>query len=149
LKFNKETKDGRWRAFSKGCIEACERNAAIATNARTVLTEAPKDLKRLEALKPHDQSTMKERHDAAIAKERRLESTSQPRISKKARVKAAQEAKKAMQEQELQKVEAELKSKTKKVKKKMEVNQADLKNVASLGEMDEVKEGIDWSDDEE
>jgi len=148
-KFNKETKDGRWRAFSKGCIEACERNAAIATNARTVLTEAPKDLKRLEALKPHDQSTMKERHDAAIAKERRLESTSQPRISKKARVKAAQEAKKAMQEQELQKVEAELKSKTKKVKKKMEVNQADLKNVASLGEMDEVKEGIDWSDDEE
>ena len=147
----KQSKDGRWRAFAKGCLEACERYSMIATTARTSLNEAPKDIKRLEALKPAEESKMKERHDASIAKEKRLISTTQPRISKKAKAKAALEAKKAMEEQQNKKTTTISKSSTKitKTKKPFQINEVDLKNVESLGELDEVKEGIDWSDDEE
>lgn len=147
-KFNKETKDGRWRSYAKGCIETCERNALIVTKERTKLNEAPKDIRRLEILKSNEQPNMKERLDASIAKERRLEATTQPIISKKAKAKAQMEAKKAMEEAEKEAAVAKKQPKKKK-KKDTTVIESDLKNVASLVEKDEVKEGIDWSDEED
>lgn len=161
LQFNKEVKDGRWRAFSKGCIEVCERHSEFTARARSSLNEAPKDVKRLEILKPPSEKNMKERYDASIAKEKRLQSAVQPRISKKALAAAEEQSKKMRQEQqeaykaEMAKSEDEEQENKKKKKKKKktkalpEANKFDLENVSSLQEEDKVKEGVDWSDDED
>lgn len=101
---------------------------------------------------------MKERYDASIAKEKRLQSAVQPRISKKALAAAEEQSKKMRQEQqeaykaEIAKSEEEPENKKKKKKKTKALplaNKFDLENVSSLQEEDKVKEGVDWSDDED
>ncbi|KAL7468421.1 hypothetical protein ACHAXS_008660 [Conticribra weissflogii] len=95
-KFNKEINNGRWRAYSKGTIELCEKYSTFATQARSTLVDAPKDVRRLEALKPSNTPSMRDRYDAAVAKEKRLEAATQPMIasSAKNRGKDREEAKK-------------------------------------------------------
>lgn len=146
-KFAKETKNGRYRAYAKGCIEICEKNSKFAVLARTKLQEAPKDIKRLEVLRPNNSPSMGERHDMAIAKERRLEKATQPAISKAAKDKAMKE--KEMKKKAKEKQTSNVKEQNKKGKKKVELSESDLKNVEALEEEDEVQEGIDWSESED
>ena len=75
------------------------------------------------------------RHDASVAKEKRLEEVTRPAT-----------AKKVQREQQTKKEE---KKKNKQPpKKKQKVNKADLANTGALEQDDEVAEGINWSDDE-
>mmetsp|Transcript_4939 Transcript_4939/g.6378 ORF Transcript_4939/g.6378 Transcript_4939/m.6378 type:complete len:859 (+) Transcript_4939:142-2718(+) len=151
-KFAKETKNGRFRAFAKGCIELCEKHSKVATLSRSKLEEAPKDIKRLEVLKPNNVPSMGERYEMAIAKEKRLETAEQPILSKAAKAKARKE--KQAEEQKKAREAAVAKRKldaqqSKKKKQKIEINESDLNNVEALEEDDEVEEGIDWSNSED
>jgi hypothetical protein len=137
LQFSKETKNGRWRAYSKGCIDLCERYSAFCIKERALLGEAPKDIKRLEVLKPTGEPDMGTRHEAAIAKEKRLEQVTRP-------------ATKRERQEEPEKQEEKKTTSMKNAKKqKIEVNKADLSNTAALKEDDKVAEGFNWSDDED
>ncbi|KAL7542427.1 hypothetical protein ACHAXR_011768 [Thalassiosira sp. AJA248-18] len=159
-KFNKEISNGRWRAYSKGTIELCEKYSTFAINGRATLTDAPKDVRRLEALKPPNVPAMRERYESAVAKEKRLEAATLP-IMKQQQAKGKKaddgKAKRKRKDDEEEKEGGnesgeeedgkakKAKSKAKK-KKKAVVNEADLKNVEALKEEDEVQEGIEWSD---
>jgi hypothetical protein len=130
----------RWRAYSKGCIDVCDRYSDYAVKGRSLLGEAPKDVKRLEVLKPTEEPDMGARHDAAIAKEKRLEQVTRP-VSKA-------EKQDAKWEEEAEEEKETCKKKSKKKKKKAVVNEEDLANTQVLEEDDELAEGIDWTDDE-
>jgi len=146
-KYSKETKNGKYRAYSRGCIELCEKYSAEATKARSKLNEAPKDIKRLEALKPSNVPSMKERYESSIAKEKRLEQASQPALSDAAKKRARSEA--AKEKEEVDDDDEPKSKKKKQKKKKVEVNQKDLENIGALEEDDEIQEGIDWDSDDE
>jgi len=152
-KFNKEINNGRWRAYSKGTIELCEKYSAFAMNGRSTLPDAPKDVKRLEALKPTGTPSMRERYESAIAKEKRLEAAAQPKMKKSDNTRVGDEKKRKgdknqQQQQEGSGEDADAKSRPSKKRKnkKAVVNQADLKNVDALKEEDDVQVGIEWSD---
>lgn len=104
------------------------------------MQEAPKDVKRLEVLKPSSEPSMSERHNAAIAKEKRLEEVARPVQKKKAPEASITEA--------LNDAKQSKKEESKKRKKAAGNSQADLANTEVLEEDDEVAEGIDWSDNE-
>ncbi len=148
-KYSKDTKNGKYRAYSRGCIELCEKYSAEAVKARSKLNEAPKDIKRLEALKPSNVPSMNERYEASIAKEKRLEQASQPALSDAAKKRARSEAAKQKEERDDDEPKSKKSKKKKQKKEKVEVNQKDLDNVGALEEDDEVQEGIDWDSDEE
>lgn len=157
-KYSKDTKNGRYRAYSRGCIELCEKYSAAAVKARSQLQEAPKDIKRLEILKPTNVPSMNDRYEASVAKEKRLEQASQPALSDAAKKRARDEAAKQQRkdkeaegsdDEEDEEPKSKKSKKQKKKKKKLEVNEKDLKNVGALEEEDEVHEGIDWDSDEE
>ena len=148
-KYSKETKNGKYRAYSRGCIELCEKYSAEATKARSKLNEAPKDIKRLEALKPSNVPSMRERYEASIAKEKRLEQASQPALSDAAKKRARSEAAKQKDERDDDEPKSKKAKKKKQKKEKVEVNQKDLENVDALEEDDEVQEGIYWDSDDE
>jgi len=150
LQFAKQTKNGKFRAYARGCIELCEKSSRFAILERSRLEVAPKDIKRLEVLKPANTPSMGERHDMAIAKERRLEVASQPVVSAAAKAKAAKARENMEKEAEkAKKDEVNPKKKAKFDKKQiMELDESALKNVKALEEEDEVQEGIDWSESE-
>jgi hypothetical protein len=161
--FNKEISNGTWRAYSKGTIELCEKYSAFAINGRSTLVDAPKDVRRLEALKPNNIPSMRERYESAVAKEKRLEAATQPARKESNNVTASM-GKDTMNKRnrnnqddidrdgeigggEDEKVKLQKAKKIKKTKKVV-VNNEDLNNVDALKEEDEVQEGIVWSDDE-
>jgi hypothetical protein len=127
----------------------CEKNSKAATLSRSKLHEAPKDIKVLEVLRPSNAPTMKERYEMAIAKERRLESASQPELSQAAKEKARKEKEALDKKKKEEKDAVDKKKNGKKKKNKMELNEYDLKNVEALEEDDEVQDGINWSESEE
>lgn len=161
--FAKETKNGKYRAYARGCIDSCERYSAQAVAARAELMEAPKDVRRLEALKPSGTPSMGERHDVALAKERRLEEAARPKTKKAAGEQQGGKKKKGAtkrggkeedaEEEEEEDATEQGKKRTRKGKKKKkkaaEVNENDLKNEGALKQKDQVHEGIDWSDDDD
>lgn len=145
-KFCKKTKNGKFRAYARGCIELCEKSSRSAMLARSKLEEAPKDVRRIEVLKPNNTPSMGERYEMAIAKERRLEVASQPVVSKAAKAKA-KKIESAVEADTKPEDTKDLKKK-KVVKKKMELDESALNNVEALKEEDEVQEGINWSESE-
>jgi len=155
-KFSKETRNGKYRAYARGCIELCEKYSKFAITARSALEEAPSEIKRLEILLPtfnnnsnNSVPNMGARYDAAIAREKPFEAIAQPALSKSAKAKAA---KGGMTEEVVEVKDTKGnevdKKKRKKRAKKVVLNQADLKNTAALDEKDEVSEGINWSESE-
>lgn len=152
-KFAKQTKNGKFRAYAKGCIELCDKSSRFAVLARTKLEEAPKDIKHLEILRPANTPTMKERYDMTIAKERRLEVASQPELSKVALEKNKKLIEDAVSKDIVaSKDNGEGKGGQKKnpanKKRNLEVDEQALKNTKALELEDEVQEGIDWSESE-
>ena len=157
-KFNKEISNGRWRAYSKGTMELCDKYSTFAINGRSTLNEAPKDVRRLEALKPANIPSMRERYENAIGKEKRLEAATQPAMKasnknaggdkvKSKRKRKGGEANDSDSEEEKKEVSVSKKSKPKKKKTAVVVNEADLQNVDALKEEDQVAAGI-WSESE-
>ncbi len=115
------------------------------------MEEAPKDIKRIEILRPNEVPSMGERYEMAIAKENRLEIAEQPVLSEAAKRKAAQE-KLAVEKEEKKKErkkKLENEKRSKKKKEKLQLNEEDLNNVEALDEQDEVEEGINWSSDDD
>ena len=169
--FNKEISNGRWRAYSKGTVELCEKYSAFAMNGRATLTEAPKDVRRLEALRPVNVPSMGERYETAVSREKRLEAatllaTPKPDGPKKGdgpkeggssikdggkynqKRKGGRDGERdgdSNLEEEETKQQARPTKKKKKKKAKV-VNEAHLMNVEALEEEDEVQEGVVWSD---
>lgn len=159
--FNKEISNGTWRAYSKGTIELCEKYSVFAVNGRSALVDAPKDVRRLEALKPINVPSMRERYESAVAKEKRLEAATQPlrkennKVDNSSGKKDAKNKRKRNNDESEEEgdssdemVQKQQPKKTMKKNKKAVVNQEDLNNVNALKEEDEVEEGIVWSDDE-
>ena len=120
---------------------------------------------------------MKDRYDATVAKEKRLEAAAQPVVASSAKGKEAEVMDKGKKdgkkrrknmdedEDELDVLNSDdddmefededvaeskkMKNKPKPKKRKVAVvNEADLKNVEALKEEDEVQEGVIWSDSE-
>ena len=130
----------------------------MVIQGRTTLVDAPKDIRRLEALKPSNTPSMGERYEASVSKEKRLEAATQPVMKTKAKVtpdassvgkKNKSGGKRKSEEvngdSDSEEEEQKRKKKPKSKKKSVTVNEDDLKNVGALDEEDEVKEGI-WSD---
>lgn len=157
--------NGLWRAYSKGSIELCEKYSAFIIQERAVLVDAPKDVRRLEALKPANTPSMRERYDAAVSKEKRLEAAANPVISsakrnpdardkrnKKPVEAEAEEEESSSDDEKFEHSESEEEDeRSKHVPKRAKlgvVNQADLNNVKALEEEDVVQEGVVWSDGE-
>ena len=72
----------------------------MAALSRSKLEEAPKDIKRIEVLKPSNIPSVGEQYDMAIAKEKRLEVAQQPVVSEVAKRRAMDEERKAKAHQE-------------------------------------------------
>ena len=139
-------------------MELCEKYSTFAITARAILPDAPKDVRRLEALKPTNVPTMRERYDSAIAKEKRLEAATQPAMKaskkdndddKNKRKRKDMGANGSDDEEEVKEegIASKKKTRPKKKKKAPVVNEDDLNNVNALEEEDKVQEGI-WSDSE-
>ena len=119
--------------------------------ARSLLKESPKDVKRLEVLKPTSALSMKERYEASVSKENRLEAATQPILSEKAKQKALAEAetntpmKKDISNKNKKRTTTSDNTNNKKKKAKMTVEETTDEPDKMK---DEVTEGIDWSDEE-
>lgn len=127
----------------------CEKHSLSAIVARSKLEEAPKDIKRLEILRPANTPTMGERYDMAIAKERRLEASSQPDVGQqnKKNGKRARDGNDVHEQEKNKEDSLSSRNQERKVKarKKLVVDRKALENTTVLEEEDEVREGIDWS----
>jgi nucleolar complex protein 2 len=136
-KFAKETRNSKWRAFAKGCIETCDKQSAYAIDERSKLLQAPKDVKRIEALKPQDAPNMKARFDSSMEKEKKLDVALQPVKSKASLKREQTETEKALHAIEVRRQK----------KKSLTVGRDASSALNDLNE-DEVEEGVNWSDDE-
>eukprot|EP00934_Nitzschia_sp_Nitz4_P001260 Nitzschia sp. Nitz4//scaffold21_size171442//134955//137429//NITZ4_002184-RA/size171442-augustus-gene-0.191-mRNA-1//1//CDS//3329542480//1260//frame0 len=139
-KFSKETRFARWRAYSKGCLDLCQRYSARAMADRAKLVDvAPKDVKQLEVLRPVNTPSMGERLRQAIEKEKRLEAATRP-------------IQKATPSQSNGDGDSGPKTKSQKKrgkKRKAKDVERGVENESALEQEDQVEEGINWSDDEE
>lgn len=110
----------------------------------TILADvAPKDVKQLEVLRPHNAPSMGQRFKQSLEKEKRLEAASRP-IQSKSKISNTQD------DSEEKEFMASKKKKSKKNKKraKSDVDEALEKGTTSVDQADEVEEGINWSDEE-
>lgn len=153
LQFNKETRNSRWRAYSRGCIDLCERYSDFAMNARSNLKEAPKDVKFLECLRSPSDPSMGERYQKSIKSENNelssllgttlAASTSNDTNNNDEDVEETVDEEKAVKTK-----------KSKRKKKKQEKNQQEeqgemMDEDAVMKAKDEVAEGVDWSSEDE
>jgi nucleolar complex protein 2 len=155
-KFNKEVRNPRWRTFAKGCLDTCERYSKYAVQGRSKLLEAPKDVAQLECLKQHSQPSMRERHEVSVEKEQKsLEASralANPDAGKKSKPTEDMDDE---EEEDNEEEDAESnKSKKKKRNKKAKVVARDntpepvFASAETLEQEDQVKEGVEWSDEE-
>ena len=150
--FCKQTRNGRWRAYAKGCIGLCERYSDIVVSQRangTILTDvAPKDVKQLEVLRPHSALSMGQRHKRSLEKEKRLEAATKPVQSKKRTNSLSNSKKEKFESNDVEMKGSKTGKQKKKRHEKSSVNKLQDKGNASLDQADEVVEGINWSDEE-
>jgi nucleolar complex protein 2 len=150
--FSKESsRQPRWRAMAKGCIETCEKYSTFAVQARQKLQESPKDIQQLECLRPTTMKTMRERHDESVQREQKLldERMKENRV--------LEEKKRPVREEESDQDDEDddqddAQKKTTKTKKKQKSKRTELPrepiDEKALEEDDAVQEGVDWSDDD-
>jgi hypothetical protein len=109
---------------------------------RTKLNDiAPKDVKKLEVLKPIKTPSMGERYKQAIEKEKRLEAASRP-------VQKATKSQETTSDPEEKKNKKAAKKNLKK-KKQMAALDSTMITEDALEQEDKIEEGINWSDDDE
>ena len=149
--FRRAIRQPRWRKFADGILDLCEKHTSNAVEKRSKLQQAPKDVTRLECLRPVNVPSMGERHKAAIEKEakriggptptgKKQESTKETRSEPDDKVSEENETKQA--------------KKKKKSKKQVESTIRPAQNHKAkedpnvLEQEDDVQEGVDWSDDD-
>lgn len=141
---------GKWRAYGKGCIDVCQRHSEYITKERSKLTEAPKDIQRLEVLKPSDAPDMKTRHAESVSKEAKLQIADEKSEVKTQKISVkkneAENNSDARSSQTTNNVETG--NKWQQLKLKCIVDNSKGDNVLALDEVDAVEEGVNWSDDE-
>lgn len=150
-KFSKQTRNGRWRAYAKGCIELCERYSTKVMNERangSILADvAPNDVKQLEVLRPYSVPSMGQRYKQSLEKEKRLEAAIKPVQSKTSSSRSRSEKEKS-EGNDNEKKGSKNNEKKKKNRSKSEVDRALEQGNTSLDQADDVEEGINWSDEE-
>jgi hypothetical protein len=153
LQFSKQTRNGRWRAYAKGCIELCERYSTQVMTERSngsILADvAPKDVKQLEVLRPSSAPSMGQRYKQSLEKEKRLEAASKPIQSKSSSVSNSSKKENSGSNDNEKNVSKTGEKKKRKKRGKSKVDEAIEQGKTSLDQADEVEEGINWSDDEE
>jgi hypothetical protein len=167
--FISETKMQKWKVHAKGTIEFCKEKRGIAEKARSVLLEAPKDIKKLEFLKPEGVDNMEKRLMTEVAKEAARWSNSGGIVEGSS--KSTNSNKVVKQDDDDDDDEAEAKASGKKQqktvisqrekkainKRKREEEAAETmtkheksgKNKKSVDADDEVVEGVNWSDSDD
>jgi hypothetical protein len=114
------------------------------------LGEAPKDVKRLEVLKPTDEPSMGDRYDAAIAKENRLEAAVRPATKVKAPEGEPDGEESGDSDEEELRPSKKQKGKGSTGKNgKGHTEEMHLTSKEAFELEDEVQEGIDWMDEDE
>uniref|UniRef100_A0A7S2VGJ3 Nucleolar complex protein 2 homolog n=1 Tax=Entomoneis paludosa TaxID=265537 RepID=A0A7S2VGJ3_9STRA len=153
--FNRETRQQRWRRFSEGIIDACEKHSKAAVIKRAKLDEAPRDVNQLECLRPMSTPTMKERHKLAMEKEaKRLVATgpssAKPAGKKKQQQDEDESGNESGNESDEQSPQTKKAKKARKDKAKKISKKADgYDDPEVLDQQDDVQEGINWSDGED
>ncbi len=150
LKFSKESRQARWRAYAKGCIEMCSKCSVLAMTERanpnnSVMRDvSTKDIKQLEILKPRTIPSMGQRHKLSLEKEMRLVAASRP-IKK-----ASSSIEKAVKEEEVSDEKLVKRNGTRK-KKRSGLTTGNTQHEQSsrigLNQEDTVEE-LNWSDDD-
>jgi len=155
-KFAKDTRNGRWRAYAKGCLEVCTRYSTTAMHDRAtnpVLQDlAPKDIKLLEVLRPPTVPRMGRRHKISLDKEKALDMANKPVQAKGVgthpRPTTVADAKEEDADDDADPNNKKRK-KNKRRKRQLATANALLdQNRDALAQQDEVEDGINWSDDE-
>jgi len=137
-KFSTDIQNFKYRAYANECIKLCENYTNFAIKARSLLEIAPRNVKKLEMLKPEGIPVMHKRHDASLVHEKKILFSSMisvtPNTGSDINNKISIREKKTKKNVVMEKVDDCLST-------------SDLK--ASNDILDEVKEGIDWWNEEE
>ena len=150
--FCKQARNGRWRAYAKGCIELCERYSKEVMDERangTILTDiAPKDVKQLEVLRPLSTPSMGLRHKRSLEKEKRLQVASKPIQSKSSTSSLSSRTKEKFESNDSKRKTSNVKKQKSRNHEKSKINELQGEKSSTLDQADEVVEGINWSDEE-
>jgi len=149
-KFSKAINNGKYRAYSRGCIDLCEKLAQAAVKARSHLTIAPKDVTHFEILKPKDQPSMYHRYESSVAKENRFDfgSVSLQMMSSAAPTMDENRSDEVVETFDCHKMTTNIDSKvSSKESIKTKASQKKIDH-DRLDEDDEVHDGFSWSDED-
>jgi nucleolar complex protein 2 len=156
--FGKVIRNPRWKTYIKACLDVCERYSTYAVKARSKLSEAPRDVKQLECLRPASEKSMRERHEESIVKEQKALEAILGKID--AAHKKSDEEKTNDQDAVADSHDDDARATKKRRKNKnkatdqptlsaKDLEQQMLRDDEILEVDDEVNEGVDWSDDDE
>lgn len=160
-RFAKEVRQVRWKAYARGCLDVLERWSSEAVVGRAKLSEAPRDVSRLEALRPMSVPSMRERLQTLLEKERRtaaaavlaVEASAAPPTKKRARSRKGEDDEGDSEDEgDRDNRAGRSKSFTKRAKpdsKQGKPSAATKVSAADLKIEDDVQEGVNWSSDEE
>jgi nucleolar complex protein 2 len=155
--FAKVVRNPRWKTYIKACLDVCERYTTYAVQARSKLSEAPRDVKQLECLRPASERSMRERHEESIVKEQKALEAILGKIDA-APKKSDEEKTNDKDIEDSHNDDTRATKKRRKNKSKAtdqptipaaELKQQMLRDDEILEVDDEVNEGVDWSDDDE
>ena len=159
--FSRETRNPRFRAHAKSCLDVCDKYSKFAVMARTKLNEAPKDVTLLECLKPISEKSMRQRHESAVEKENAaleatrlssvLSSTSHSKNTDEASV-GDDSADTSKDSTDTEQPKKKRPNKSTVPKKKAPISRSVLEKQIMddhelMGQQDEVDEGVNWLDD--
>jgi nucleolar complex protein 2 len=168
-KFVKETREMRWKAHARGIMDAVSRYSNAAIQARSRLSEAPRAVRELECLRPMEQPKMRERLQTLLDRERKASAAAAAGVAPSTTKKGSSPSNKRghnARDDPADDKEGDETSPGKKRKQKRGSKAPDTSERASkkghgggggggkeergnVDQEDEVREGIDWSDDDE
>jgi nucleolar complex protein 2 len=156
-------RQARWKAYARACLDTISRHSDAAVKARSKLQSAPRDVTELECLRPPSQPAMEERLRSLLEKEQKLASAALPSKSGDVDVGVSVNKRGRVGDRQGEENETVDDSTTrrKKRQKRSKKSTADamtsprnpeevggLSEAGRVDQKDEVREGIDWSDDD-
>jgi hypothetical protein len=150
---NKEIRNPRWKTYIKACIELCDTHTSYAVQGRSKLQQAPREVQQLECLKPISEKSMHERYNDSIRKEQTtLDEINGVSLTTKSFNKRSPDT----DDDEMENVASDKTKKKKRKKKKTstkksmeELKEHIMDDDKVMEATDQVKEGINWSDDDD
>jgi nucleolar complex protein 2 len=157
--FTKDTRNSRWRTYSKACIDLCEVYSAFAVRSRSKLQQAPRDVLHLECLKPSSERSMYERYCDSVKKEQTSLEAFHASVEHKSGVKSESSVLDISDnENEESDPTLKLSKKKRRKKNKSSSSKEQSKEVIQgkgldddhlMEAADRVQEGVNWSDDDD